>query len=436
MNTHRNSPHSRLAVAISSLIVITLLLAACGGSATSGGATPTPGKTATLQTSCPPAGKARAAIMAPLALGKQDTLVYLAGSPASEQQPISNTLKRYTVSTRTTTEILPLPSSQIAWANVSADGQWVIFVGNVMDSGQYKRGIQLVRMDGQGLQTLYCSGDFGWVQLSPDNKYVAFIDVGTLGSDSSKQTFKLLNTTTGTIETRPHDSTHPIEGPVSWLDNTHLYVVSGLGPGEGSPKMSLIDITTGTSKQILDLSGPDQCIDATHSIDGTQLFTSITSKCQVVGYTPTSNGPSNIEVQSAAGGPAKTIYSTPTYAIKALRVATGTSLLLIIHNANTETSHNGIWKVNTDGSGLTMLSSETAIIKDAANEEMSFAGFFGWNMDQPWTNTSRDGTYYSIQVQNHEGNGSVRLLIGSMNGGAPVTVASGVNASPVGWTTM
>ena len=53
--------------------------------------------------------------MAPLALGKQDTFVYLEGSM----------LKRYTVSTRTTTEIVPLPSSQIAWANMSADGQWV-----------------------------------------------------------------------------------------------------------------------------------------------------------------------------------------------------------------------------------------------------------------------------------------------------------------------
>jgi hypothetical protein len=374
--------------------------------------------------------------MAPLALGKQDTLVYLEGSPASEQQPISNALKRYTISTRMTTEVVPLPSSQVAWATMSADGKWVIYVGNVGGSGQNKRGIQLVRMDGQGLQTLYCSGDFGWMQLSPDNKYVAFIDVGTLGSDPSTQTFKLLNTTTGTIETKPHDSTHPLEGPVAWLDNTHLYVVSGLGPGEGSQKLSLLDITTGTLKQILDLSASDQCIDASHSIDGTQLFTSITSQCHVVGYTPTSNGPSSIEVQSATGGPTKTIYSTPTYAIKALRVASSTNLLLIMHNANTETSHNGLWKVNTDGTGLTMLSSEAAIIKDAANEEVNFTGLFGWNMDQPWANASRDGAYYSIQVQNHAGNGSVKLLIGSMNGGAPVTVASGVNASPVGWTTM
>jgi eukaryotic-like serine/threonine-protein kinase len=424
MNTREYSPRSRLFVAISSLLYLTLLLAACGGPSTSGGAvTPTPGKTATLQTSCPPEGKARAAVMAPLTLGKQESFVYLEESM----------LKRYTVSTRMTTEIVPLSSSQIAWATMSADGQWVIFVGNLGESGQ--RAIQLVRMDGQGLQTLYCSSDFGWMQLSPDNKYVAFIDVGP-DSDLSKGTLKLLNTTTGTVETKLHDSTHVLEGPVAWLDNTHLYVVSGFGPGEGSQKLSLLDMTTGTSKQILDLSTSDQCIDASHSIDGTNLFTSITSPCHVEGYTPTSNGPSSIEVQSATGGPTKTIYSTPTYAIKALRFATGTSLLLIMHNASTETSHNGLWKVKTDGTGLTMLSSDAAILKDAANEEINFMGLFGWNMDQPWANASRDGAYYSIQVNNRAGNGSVRLLIGSMNGGVPVTIASGTVVGPVGWTTM
>jgi eukaryotic-like serine/threonine-protein kinase len=435
MNTHRNSPHSRLAVAISSLIVITLLLAACGGSSTSGGATPTPGKTATLQTSCPPVGKARAAVMAPLALGKQDTLVYLAGSPASEQQPISNALMRYTVSTRTTTEIVPLPSSQVAGASMSADGQWVIYIGNVGGSGQYKRGIQLVRMDGQGLQTLYCSGDLGFMQLSPDNKYVAFIDVGTPGSDPSKETLKLLNTTTGTIETKPHDSTHPLEGPVSWLDNTHLYVVSGLGLGEGSSKMSLLDITTGTSKQILDLSSP-QCLDATQSLDGTQLFTSLATECHQLGSAGTNRGPSNIQVQAATGGPPKTIYRTQTYAITALRFASSTSLLLLI-KTDWEPSHNGLWKMNTDGTGLTRLNNEAAIIKDPAHEAMNFTGPFGWTMDQPWANASRDGAYYSMAViYSGTVNGPNRILVGSMNGGAPVTVASGVNASPVGWTTM
>ena len=441
MNTHEYPSRPRLVVAISSLIVITLLLAACGGSSTSRGAvTPTPTPTSSAvsttvpmpptQTSCPPAGTARAAIMAPLALGKQDSFVYLEGKHSYAQGSTTYTLKRYAVSTRTATTIISGPESPAFGAQISADGQWVIL--NPFISGQ--RAIQLVRMDGKGVQTLYCGSDSGWLQWSPDNKYVAFVDIA--GQSQSTWTFKLLNTTTGTIQTKPHDSTHVLEFPLAWLDNTHLYVQTGFIPGEGSNKLSLLDITTRTVKQILDLSAPDQCIDATHSIDGTQLFTSITSQCQVEGYTPTSNGPSSIQVQSATGGPAKTIFSMPTDAIIALRVATSTGLLLIMHNASKEASHNGIWKVNTDGTGLTMLSSEAAIIKDPANEEIDFAGQFGWNMDQPWANASRDGAYYSVQVNNHEGNGSSRLLIGLINGGAPVTFASGPVEALVGWTTM
>lgn len=100
MKPYRYAPRLRLFVIVSSLVLLALLLAACGGASTPGGSiTPTPGKTATLQTSCPPAGTARAAIMTPLAQGKQVTFVYLEGSQSAPQGPPSYTLKRYTVST-------------------------------------------------------------------------------------------------------------------------------------------------------------------------------------------------------------------------------------------------------------------------------------------------------------------------------------------------
>jgi len=180
--------------------------------------------------------------MAPLAPGKQDTFVYIEGKHSYAQGSTSYTLKRYTVSTRTTTTIISGPESPAFGAQISTDGQWVIL--NPFISGQ--RAIQLVQMDGQGLQTLYCSGDMGWIQWSPDNKYVAFVDASN--QDQSKWTFNLLTVATGAIQTKPHDSTHVLEFPLAWIDNTHLYVVSGLLPGEGSWKLSLLDLTTGTSK--------------------------------------------------------------------------------------------------------------------------------------------------------------------------------------------
>ncbi|MGZ3626414.1 MAG: TolB family protein [Ktedonobacteraceae bacterium] len=372
----------------------------------------------------------------PLVLGKQDTFVYLEGK--QQQQPTTYTLKRYTVSTRTTTAILSVPDTYYFGAQISADGQWVILMNPFVSR---QAAIQLVRMDGQELQTLYCApgvpgAGIGWMQWSPDNKYVAFVD--TASTDQSTWTFKLLNTATGAMQTTPRDSNHLLAAPQAWLDPTHLLVIMvGLPEGGEKEELSLLDITTGISKPILSL--PAGCFDATHTLDGTQLFTSLAAECHQLGSAGTNRGPSSIQVQAATGGPATTIYRTQTYAITALRVATSTSLLLLV-TTDADTSHNGLWKVNTDGTGLTRLNNEAAIIKDPAYEEMGFTGKFGWNIDQPWANASRDSAYYSMAVTFHDItlslNGLNRILIGSMDGGAPVTIASGHDATPVGWTTM
>ncbi len=47
---------------------------------------------------------------------------------------------------------------------------------------------------------------------------------------------------------------------------------------------------------------------------------------------PTTGGPSRILAQPATGGSTTTIYSTPSYAITTLRVASPTTLLFGIHN--------------------------------------------------------------------------------------------------------
>ena len=65
---------------------------------------------------------------------------------------ISSSLERYDVTTKQTADIIKLPQTWISSAQISADGQWVIFVSEVNGSSE----IQMVRVDGQGLQTLYC----------------------------------------------------------------------------------------------------------------------------------------------------------------------------------------------------------------------------------------------------------------------------------------
>ncbi|HXX78469.1 MAG TPA: hypothetical protein VEI53_08270, partial [Ktedonobacteraceae bacterium] len=381
------SPRRHLFVFISLLLFFTLLLAACGSPTTSGGtSSPIPGKTTTpvLQTSCPPEGTARAAVMVPLILGKQNTVVY--------SQTL--VLKRYTVSTRKT-DVIMLGNGAIVGARISADGQWVLMQTTISD----RSAIQLVRMDGQGLQTLYCApgGGFGWMQWSPDNKYVAFIDTP---GDQSTWTFKLLNITTGAIQTTGYDSKNLLYFPLEWLDITHLYV-SSFSPGAVPSNLYLLNAVTG-EKQLI-LKAPPHGFDASISVDGTQLYT-----LQWTG----SAGPSSIQVQPATGGPAKTVYSTSTYAINAMKVASRNTLVFLINNTNADTSHNGVWKINTDGTGLTKLISNSAILSGRANKEIGFVTTFNWGMDAYWANASRDGTHYSLEVFDRSG-GPNNLIVGS-----------------------
>ncbi|TMC92880.1 MAG: hypothetical protein E6J22_08650, partial [Chloroflexi bacterium] len=120
------------------------------------------------QTSCPVAGTARAWVTAPLALGSHQNIVYL----VSEHQGTgtTSTLKRYDLTSGNKTEIVKLPGVYISEAQVSVDGQWLIFVSQV----NLQSRLQMVRMDGQGLQTLFCiaSGSITNVLLSANEQSV------------------------------------------------------------------------------------------------------------------------------------------------------------------------------------------------------------------------------------------------------------------------
>src|SRR5258708_33469009 len=155
------------------------LLAACqtsiprttaNGTPTSTTTSSTPGATSTASgapppvptttTSCPPAGAARAAVMATLALGHHPNIVYIVNQGTSDA-PGLGTLKRFDATTGLKTEIINLSSTYISEAQLSADGQWLLFVA--ISGGQAK--LQMVRMDGQGLQTLYCASPDGGARL-------------------------------------------------------------------------------------------------------------------------------------------------------------------------------------------------------------------------------------------------------------------------------
>ena len=387
--------------------------------------TPVAAASVSDSTGCPAPGKGRAAVLPPLALGKHQNLVYQFTQAATNGAIVASTLKRYDVTTRQTTTVLLQSGRELLSSQISADGQWILF-SSVQYSHDSKTStnsrIQVVRVDGRYLQTLYCVTGEGLnnVQWSVDQKLIAFI---TSSSTSRATSVDLLNTYTGRVQTELTTSdTNPVNLG-TWLDTQRIYLTNT--QTDASPNtIYLLDIRKGVHQHVSDLrtvySGASlSSFDS--SYNGKDLYI---SRCGC-GYGNT--GPSTILLKSATGGPAKTFYASAKYAITQVRVVTPTTLLFTIFNApfngsSVDTSHNGLWAIHTDGTGLTRLTKGIAIL----NSDSQF----------PWSNVSRDGRLYAVQTFDTP----IRLLIGSLGGGAITTVvsvpAAKVSVSVVGWTRM
>ena len=449
---------------------LVLLLAACGSAGNTGSTTPTktgntptvtasvtsettqPGNGVTTApvpptlTNCPATGTARAAIMPPLAIGNHQNIVYTVNE-FQGQVPTFGTLKRLDITTGAKTEIVKIAGVSISDAQISADAQWILFVS--VTAIQDK--LQLVRMDGQALQTLYCAAPasngatpasaLNNIEWSANQQLTAFNSYTGAASY-----LYLLNMRNGTLQTEISTISSVIDTPLTWLDNTRLYVN---GPEVDAPPQAvyILDTSKGAHQnpnnlqKVFDATSVSEptnfCWNADSNFDGTNLFT---SQCAT---TPNPNGPgigsqiapSTISMQPATGGTQQKIFTSQTMAITAVRSISQTTLLLLINNngsgTNVDTSQNGLWKVNTNGSGLTRLTTSGAGVSGGPTLLCQFTQY-------PWSNVSRDGSMFAIQ-QNTANGQTQSLLFGSLSGGTSNTFASisgGTQLSIVGWTTM
>ena len=449
---------------------LVLLLAACGSGGsnasttqTTTGSTPTgnasvtsgttqPGNGVTTApvpptlTSCPATGTARAAIMPPLALGNHKNIVYIVNE-FQKQSPTFGTLKRLNVTTGAKTEIVKIAGISISDAQISADSQWILFV--TVTTSQDK--LQLVRMDGQALQTLYCAAPAsnGATPTSALNniEWSANQQLTVFNSYTGAASYLyLLNMRNGTLQTEISTNSGVIDTPLTWLDNAHLYVN---GPEVDAPPQALyiLDTIKGSHQnpnnlqKVFDATSvtgtTNFCWNADMNFNGTNLFT---SQCTT---TPnpsgpgigSQSGPSTINVRPSTGGTQQKIFTSQNMAITAVRSISQTTLLLLINNnglgTNVDTSQNGLWKVNTNGSGLIRLTTSGAGVSGGPTLLCQFTQYL-------WSNVSRDGSIFAIQ-QNSANGQTQSLLFGSLSGGTSTTFASisdGTQLSIVGWTTI
>ena len=402
------------------------------------------------QTSCPAAGTARAAVIAPLALGSHANIVYLVTQFSGNTS--TATLKRFDLVSGARTEILKQTGETFLYPQVSADGQWILFIAQGNQQPIQDK-LQLVRMDGQGLQTLYCvsNGGISNPLWSSDQQSVLFAGSATQGFNG----LYLLNLHSGTIqlELKPTQSNigSNAVSPLTWLDNTRALLRFANAPIAPIDRLGLLDTGRGANQTMSDVTLLYQdktsttfnypCWDADSSYNASTLFIAQCSgisapNCSGSCALGTREGPSTIYTEPGSGGSMKTLLTNQALGIATVRSVTSTTLLLLVENFSqnhqVDSSQNGLWVVHSDGSGLTRLTTE------AAKTSTTLCPF----SQNPWSNVSRDGSMYAFETalpNPGAGTTTYSLSYGSLKGGAVQTFASigdGTQLAIIGWTTM
>jgi len=366
-----------------------------------------------------------------MTLGSHPSVVYIVNE-GTLGHPTFGTLKRYDTVTGNKVEIVKMANIAMFSAQVSANGQWLLFVSQT--SNQVK--LQLIRMDGQDLQTLYCGPgnpqeNILDPQWSTNQKLVVFLQL----LQQNGTVIYVLNMTTGVLQADLSMPSGAVFAPRTWLDNTRVYLT--YEPTDSPPtSVYLLDTSKGANQNyhnlplVFDSSAAPYCWDFDSSYDTIQLYTSTCTIDQSGGIGNVHyHGPSSIAIHPATGGTSTTIDFRQDLAFTSVRAATSNILFYLVGNTTGNTSQNGLWKVGAAGSNPKLLAGNPGNTDAQLNQFSQF----------PWSNVSRDGTQYVLAlVHSNQSHTTYTLEYGSLNGGTPFVFAAitDVQLSVVGWTTM
>jgi hypothetical protein len=374
------------------------------------------------QTSCPANGQGRPAVTAPLALGKQQTVVYVDTSSSK------STLKSYDVSTGQTTTLASVSGGSLVAlvdAQVSTDGQYVLFLSG--------RELQMIRKDGQGLQTLYCypqrtgaPDNLSNLLWSPNQQLAVFEEPSVYGGPAGP-TVRLLNLGNGSVQTIAHSGEHVAIQLEAWLGNTQVYYTIFAPPmTQLYNNVYALNVTAPADKNSTEIAPIQGNLwDMNLTPDSRTL---ILSQCADVLYQGTSGQqnqplpPSLITAQPAHGGTLRPIYVSHVHAVVQTRLSNQALLFVIEDSAYVEGPQDDLWKINLDGTDLTQLVRGHTVLAGTRTT---------------WANVARDGTFYAAVNKTVQGAVvSTEVYVGPLNGGPPKRfIATNDTIAIVGWTT-
>jgi dipeptidyl aminopeptidase/acylaminoacyl peptidase len=379
----------------------------------------------------PPADKPLAVTMPALTLGTHQNLVYYSEAYSSRTD-FFGILSRYDTTTHKAVIILKLSNVSVQDAQVSSDGQWILFVARLTDHDE----LRLVRVDGKFSQTLLYSQPYGAltdIQWSPNQQYVVFDEEPPQSGPFITYLLDIAHRHLQ-VELTPTNAANSSErvalsfAPRKWLDNSHVLLV-GTAPNDYSTPQNIyiLDVQKGAKQPTNDLrqvyTGSLACVDVDSNGDGSQLFI---STCKIKQY---DTGSSTITVQLTNGGTAQTIFTSQKLVVQQIRFVAPHTLLLIMSG--------GLWKMNTDGTGLT---------QRIASSSPQTLFFWSQCTQYAWSNVSRDSTLYGL-LEHSQGvdTSSTELDYASFNGGGKLqSIASAstglvlpnTHVLLIGWTTM
>ncbi|RAQ93908.1 TolB-like translocation protein [Thermogemmatispora tikiterensis] len=421
------------------------------------------------QTSCPgisptnPFGT-RPAVMRPLALGSHQNLVYIYNEGQSQTSTAHGHLVRYDVTTGQRVTIIT-SGLLISEAQVSADGQWIMFLSlpDPQRDPNHAALLQMVRMDGQGLQTLYCfpklpytpkGGAFSAFEgrgiisytgyppvrfaWSPDERHV-LLSADLQGTTSL---MTLLDIRTGNLrQLLLYTQFCAIAIPLTWLNSSQAYIVTESRVTCGSPPLPmnlyLIDVNKSTNpanpvwNDVIEENVRFTEVAVDTSPDGSRLFVSTCER----------SGPaiSTIVSEPAVGGSQTTIYrqlasaQNPESCVESIRAATTRTLLVLMSGAPYQATFQ-LAVLSSDGHGQPRV---------LANLEQGSSYSLDQAVPALWSLISRDGHLYAMTGSKPLAYGNnlieeTTVFYGSLSGGKPVAVATASNGTVdvVGWTAL